>query len=40
MVELGDGVSKLKNGNEVYSDIKKFEAGNCQQIKGKMVPWG
>jgi len=31
VVEVGDGVSKFKNGDEVYSDVGNFEAGRRKQ---------
>merc|ERR1712226_383104 len=31
VVEVGDGVSKFKNGDEVYSDIQNFTAGRPKQ---------
>jgi len=31
VVEVGDGVSKFKNGDEVYSDIQNFVAGRPKQ---------
>eukprot|EP00253_Pinus_taeda_P020108 PITA_20108 len=32
VVEVGDGVSKFKNGDEVYSDVRNFEAGRGQSV--------
>merc|ERR1711915_807945 len=32
VVEVGDGVSKFKNGDEVYSDVRNFEAGRRKQF--------
>nr|ABK21600.1 unknown [Picea sitchensis] len=33
VVEVGDGVSKLKIGDEVYSDIQHFTAGRPKQLR-------
>ncbi|XP_057866465.2 2-methylene-furan-3-one reductase [Cryptomeria japonica] len=32
VVEVGDGVSKFKKGDEVYGDIQDFTAGNPKQV--------
>eukprot|EP00253_Pinus_taeda_P005881 PITA_05881 len=32
VVEVGDGVSKFKNGDEVYTDVQDFTAGRPKQL--------
>ena len=32
VVEVGDGVSKFKNGDEVYTNVQDFTAGRPKQL--------